>query len=77
MARAPQEEHRYEGFDRCPVHRSVELKNLTGTRSEAISLYNLFEGRIPSEAEVTAWINVRSSMSLADAIEASFSVADL
>lgn len=56
---------------------SEELKSITGIRSEAISLFNLFEGRIPSEAEVSEWVSLRQGTSLAGAIEQEFDVADL
>ncbi len=56
---------------------SEELMGITGVRSEAISLFNLFDGRIPSEAEVSAWVNLRKTMSLADAIDHQFDLADL
>ncbi len=56
---------------------SEELMGITGVRSEAISLFNLFDGRIPSESEVSDWVNLRKSMSLADAIDQQFDLANL
>ena len=51
---------------------SPELRGMTGERSEIVGLSALFDGRMPSDAEIDSWLSLRSSTSLEDAITQRF-----
>lgn len=51
-----------------------ELRGRTEYRSEVVALTALFNDRMPSDAEIDAWIEMRSSADISAAIQATFSV---
>lgn len=51
---------------------SGELRSLTEFRSEIVALTALFDERMPTEAEISAWEQLRDTMSLQAAVSAEF-----
>ncbi len=47
---------------------SLELRGMTAERSEIVALTALFDERMPSDAEIDAWLSLRATTSLEDAI---------
>lgn len=51
---------------------SIELRGMTAERSEIVALTALFSERMPTQAEIDAWNELRSTMSLENAISQRF-----
>ncbi len=51
---------------------SIELRGMTGERSEIVALTALFDKRMPTAAEIEAWQALRVGTSLQDAIDQQF-----
>ncbi len=51
---------------------SQEARNVAGARSELVALTGLFKGRMPTDAEIEAWVASRSSLSFDQAVGSQF-----
>ncbi len=50
----------------------IEAKEVAGTRSELVALTSLFEDRMPTDAEIEAWQQLRQTTSFANAVSQRF-----